>query len=129
MVEIKSDPYIVDRGRVLRLMLKRMPYVKFYDMMYFVNAIIELMIKRVIEDRVVIVDGFGVFSRREHKPRRLFNVNKKCFQDMVSHRINFNPHKDFLKMIEIVGKDFINELNRKKSKEEISKRTRKKVLI
>jgi len=127
----KLDPnsIICHRGVILRAMKERMPYVKFYDMMYFVNAIIGLLKKRILEDRMIIVDGFGTISRVVHKPRRLYNVNKKDYNTVVSYNIYFSPHEDFLSLINLIGKDFIKELVRKKSRIEISKRKFSKVLI
>ncbi len=120
---------VINRSSLLRAMLKRMPSVKFYDMMYFVNAIIELIIKRILEDKVVIVDGFGILTRTKSKPRRAYNVSKREYQTIVSNSVAFRPHHALLKMVELTGEDFLKEVIRKKSIQEVSSRKKRKKLV
>jgi nucleoid DNA-binding protein len=120
---------MIGRGELLRAMLKRMPYVKFYDMMFFVNAIIELMIKRILEDKIIIVDGFGVFNRMKTKPRKAVNIGTKEYQTIVGHYIAFRPHYAFMQMVKWTGEDFLKEIILKKSAKEIASRKRRKRLI
>jgi len=120
---------IVNKGILLRRLLKRMPTVRFYDMMYLVNCASELMIKRIIEDRPIIIDGFGTLHRVQEKPRRAFNVATRQMYTFEVNAVRFRPHIAFLRMIECVGKEYIKELIRKKSREAIKKRVKKKRLV
>lgn len=120
---------IVNKGVLLRRLLKRMPTVRFYDMMYLVNCAAELMIKRIIEDRPVIIDGFGTLHRVQEKPRRAFNVGTRQMYTFQVNAVRFRPHIAFLRMIDAIGKDYLKELIRKNSKEVIKNRVRRKRLI
>jgi len=120
---------IINRGALLKIMLKRMPAIHYFDMMYYINCVIELLIKRILEDRLTMVDGFGVLYRAKQQPRRVFNVVTRECHVVVSNLVSFRPHKAFLRVIDENGIDFIKAMVKKKSAEEISARKRKKRLI
>ena len=129
MTKTKNErPMIVTRGDLLRSMLRRMPGIKFYDMMKYLNLIVEILIERALSDRITIVDGFGVLYRRKTKPRKVFNSLSKEYLYVVSHAVVLRGHKDFIEAIND-DKDFIKEMIKENSAKQISVRVNKKKLI
>lgn len=91
-----------------------MPTVKFEDMQFYVSIIISLMIKRMLENRPIIIDGFGVFDIRKRR-YRIYDMISKRNEDFMREcsEIKFRMHYDFLKMAEIIGWDFIKKAKAK----------------
>ena len=121
-------PMIVTRGDLLRSMLKRMPGIKFYDMMGYVNFIVGILVARALENRITIVDGFGVLYRKKSKPRKIFNIGVGKHQHVVSHTVVLRGNKSFIETINS-DKDFIKEMLKENSRKQINVRTYKKKLI
>lgn len=121
-------PMIITRGDLLRSMLKRIPGIKFYDMMKYVNIIVDILIARALENRVTIVDGFGVLYRRKSKPRRIFNIGVGKHQHVVSHTVVLRGNKNFIEVINS-DIDFIKEMLKENSLKQSSVRVNKKKLI
>ena len=124
----EERPLIVTRGDLLRSMLHRMPNVKFYDMMKYVNIIIQILIDRAVNDRISIIDGFGILYRRKTKPKRVFNSLKDKYFFVVSHSVVLRGNKDFIEMMNN-DKEFIKDNIKENSAKEISLRTYKKKII
>jgi len=128
---VKSNnkrPMIVTRGDLLRSMLKRFPNIKFYDMMNYVNIIINILVTRVMENRITIVDGFGVLYRKKSKPRKILNIRTRIHQYAVAHTVVFHGHKSFIETINL-DKVFIKEMLKENSIKQLAVRINKKKLI
>jgi nucleoid DNA-binding protein len=119
---------IVTRGVLLRSMRRRMPNIRFYDMMYYVNVIVDLLIQRIIDGRIIIVDGFGVLYRRTTKPRVNRDVTNNTLREIVFNQIMFRAHADFKRMIYANDSDFLRQLIKKKSRETIKKRKYRRIV-
>ncbi|HUU88590.1 MAG TPA: hypothetical protein VMX17_12675 [Candidatus Glassbacteria bacterium] len=124
----EARPMIVTRGDLLRAMLKRMPGIKFYDMMKYVNIIVNILIKRALNNRITIIDGFGVLYRTKTQPKKTINIATGMVQNIVSHVVAFGPHKDFIAAANS-DKKFIKEMLKENSRKQINVRTYKKKLI
>ena len=121
-------PMIVTRGDLLRSMLKRMPGIKFYDMMGYVNLIVRILVARALENRITIIDGFGVLYRKKSQPRKIFNIGTGKYQHVVSHTVVLRGNKSFIETINL-DKTFIKEMLKENSLKQSSVRVNKKRLI
>jgi len=99
---------------IIRAMEDRLSFLSKSDIRYFVFVIIGLMKKRIVENRVVIIDGFGVLLRRQRKytlcQRYLEIKGLGKIEKTIAHLIKFYPHHDLNKMRDIIGKNFLKHL-------------------
>jgi len=114
---------------IIKGMQDRLPYLSKNDINYYALVIIGLMRKRLIENKPVIIDGFGVLLRKSKNfiiyqdflKARGFSITNKS----VAQLVKFYPHFDLLKMRDIIGKDFIKHLvmkNEKLRQQKVDKR-------
>jgi len=75
---------------------KRLPMLTKKQVDYFFKSIIEILIDRFISNQTVIIDNFGVLSRKKSKPRRVLNISTGKHQEIISNTICLRPNRAFL---------------------------------
>ena len=95
---------------------KRLPMIKYHDLLFYFSVIFDLMTKRIIENRPVIIDGFGTFDRHRHGKRKRYDLVKKNYYYIHYNVVTFKPHYDLIKMMNIIGLDFIKKQKEKRIK-------------
>ena len=65
----------------------------------YINTIVEILGEHIVDDRMILIDGFGTISRMKKFPRKIRNINTKEVEDIVSDTAIFCPHKSFIKLM------------------------------
>jgi len=75
---------------------ERFPFVSSEDMDRYYFAIIELIKGRIERCTPVIIDNFGTFTMRKFPLKKVWNVSKNEYREIIPVRINLRPSKDFM---------------------------------
>lgn len=91
---------------------KRLPMLTKKELNSLFKATIELLIERFVNNQNIIIDNFGVLSRKKSKPRKVVNIATGKHQIIVSNTVCLRPNHTFLAF-------FRDRKNRKKIKQKI----------
>jgi len=109
-------PMLKGKRDLADVIIKRLPMVRYHDLLFYFSVIFDLMAKRIIENRPVIIDGFGTFDRQRYGKRKRVNISTKKHHYVNYNVVSFKPHYDLLKMADLIGLDFIRTQKEKREK-------------
>lgn len=99
---------------------RRLPTLTKEEISIYFKSVIDLLIYRFMENYPVIIDNFGILSRKKTKPRKISNINTGESMEIISETVSFRPSYEFLEF-------FKDKKNRENLRRKIIKRSKQAI--
>ncbi len=86
----------ISRADLFRIFMERFPTENKEDLKRYFDTIIDLLIDRLVRNSPIVIDNFGVFSRKRFPPKRICNIQTKKYENIVSERAYLRVSENFL---------------------------------
>lgn len=109
---------IISKKRLFQLVRRRLPSLSGPATVKYVNTVLDIIIERLcITEQPVIIDNFGILSRRKFRPKKVKNVVTKEHIHIITNSIFLRPSYAFRKY-------FKDKENRPIAKERIIRKSK-----